>query len=237
MKIRNLFVATVCLAVIGFVSEQSMAQGPNNLFSQYYTHAGASQVNASMYPAPHPVPHHVGGSYYTYQPLMPHEHMYGHRRDYYNYYATPQSFYANQCGGATYRGGYGVTKTSVRWQAGCTHIAPLPGITVPFQRASNLWNKRYTIPRGPINRIGTNFLGGAGADTRGCSRCGGAGCSECAGSYDSYDSGYNDYGHEGGYEESCSSCGDYAANSQAWQNARQQAAERTANTMQNRTNR
>ena len=156
MQIRNLFVAIACMAVVGFVSEQSQAQGPNNLFSQYYTQ-GAGQVHAEMYPAPHPVPRHVGSSYYTYQPLMPHEHMYAHGRDYYNYYATPASFYSDQC--SRDRGSYGYTKTSVRWQSSNNAIAPLPGTLNGF---SNLLGRGKGVKRGPTCNGLRGLLGGLG---------------------------------------------------------------------------
>lgn len=89
---------------------------PNYLFSQYTTQGAASSATAGMYPAPHPVPRHVGSSHYTYQPLMPHEMMYTHNRNYFNYYND----------GAYYGGGGSLNKTSVRWQNGCAGIAPLP---------------------------------------------------------------------------------------------------------------
>ena len=181
MNIRIVFALAVCLTVSGFASEDLLAQtrGPDNLFAQYYTQPGASQVAAEMYPAPHPVPNHVGNSYYTYQPLMPHEMMYAHKRDYYRYYAGPDSFYCNQCGGGTYRGGYGVTKTSVRWQHGCHHIAPLPGVSLPFSRVGYWFNRRYTVPQGPLahfsfgsrlmRHLGDGGIEGAGSE--GC-QCG-----------------------------------------------------------------
>lgn len=105
-----MLVATPAMAQIG------PGNLPNNLFSQYTTAPGASQTTAGMYPAPHWVPHNVGHSYYTYQPLMPHEMMYQHQRNYYNY------SYDN----AYYGGGASLNKTSVVWQAGANHYAPLP---------------------------------------------------------------------------------------------------------------
>jgi hypothetical protein len=119
--IRTLVVAcsmiVLSLAVAEIASAQT-GQGnlPNYLFSQYSTQGGASSAHAGMYPAPHPVPRHVGSSYYTYQPLMPHEMMYTHSRNYYNYY-NDSSYYG---------GGGSLNKTSVKWQNGCAGIAPLP---------------------------------------------------------------------------------------------------------------
>ena len=111
--------ATFMMLDAGEVLGQQYGQGnlPNHLFSQYATTPGASQATAGMYPAPHFVPPHVGNSWYTYQALMPHEMMYAHKRNYFNYdYST-----AYQGGGA------GLNKTSVVWQSGgANHLAPLP---------------------------------------------------------------------------------------------------------------
>ena len=119
--IRNYVIATVVTAAMFVAAAPVSAQfgtgnSPNNLFSQYATQPGASMTTAGMYPAPHYVPAQMGQSNYTYQPLMPHEMMYQHSRNYYNYYNT---------GG--YRGGYdSLNKTSVRWQSGHNHMGQLP---------------------------------------------------------------------------------------------------------------
>lgn len=231
MQIRNLFVAIACMAVIGFVAEQSQAQGPNNLFSQYYTQ-GAGQVHAEMYPAPHPVPRNVGGAYYTYQPLMPHEHMYAHSRDYYNYYATPASFYGGQCNRS--RGGYGYTKTSVRWQSGCNAVAPLPGNWTPANKLQHWFGRQKGVADGPINNLLSCTHGGCGLGNRlGTSRGGGlpggyGGCTDCA----------ND-GAEFGYDSGCSdgTCGSWEEYAARMEQARREAAARTAHTMQTRYSR
>lgn len=228
MQIRNLFVAIVCLAVIGFVSEQSQAQRPNNLFSQYYTQPGASQVHAAMYPAPHPVPHHVGSSHYTYQPLMPHEMMYAHSREYYNYYATPESFYCNQCGGSP-RSGYGVTKTSVRWQSGCNTMAPLPGIFQPVQHHSHLWNRWKSVPRNPINRF-LSCTDGFGLGGRLAGRCASGDCGSSG--YESAGGGCMDGGCMDG---NCG--GSWESYVARWEQKNRAAAARTASAMQNRYSR
>jgi hypothetical protein len=96
----------------------------SNFLYNYYTQPGASQVTAGMYPAPYWSPPNVGHTYYTYQPLMPHEHMYEHRRNYYQYYGGPGAFYQDQCG--AYPGGYGLNKTTVVWQNGASHVGPSP---------------------------------------------------------------------------------------------------------------
>jgi hypothetical protein len=54
---------------------------PNNLGD-----AGAA------YPAPYPTPNLVGHTYYTYQPLMPHEFLYHHHRTYHQYYNRGNGF-------------------------------------------------------------------------------------------------------------------------------------------------
>jgi hypothetical protein len=119
LRVLSVFaVASFMMLDTGEVLGQQYQNGnlPNNLFSQYATAPGASQATAGMYPAPHYVPPHVGNSWYTYQALMPHEMMYAHQRNYYNYdYST-----------AYYGGGASLNKTSVVWQSGANHYAPLP---------------------------------------------------------------------------------------------------------------
>ncbi len=117
---RTILAALVMFAVLAFVSQTASAQTgkgnlPNYLFSQYTTQ-GQGGVTAGKYPAPHPVPPYVGESYYTYQPLMPHEMMYEHQRSYYNYY-NDNSFKG---------GGPSLNVTSVRWQNGHGGYRPLP---------------------------------------------------------------------------------------------------------------
>lgn len=55
---------------------------------------------AAAYPAPFPTPSLVGHTYYTYQPLMPHEWLYKHHRSYHQYYNN----------------GMGLNRTIVKWQ-------------------------------------------------------------------------------------------------------------------------
>ncbi len=125
---RSVIVAVAAAVCLGLLAQAAQAQSngslTNNLFSQYYTQPGASSATAGMYPAPHPVPRHVGSSSYTYQPLMPHEMMYAHQRNYYNYYGAP-NYYGSRYGWNN--GGGGLTKTTVVWQNGCNHMGPLPG--------------------------------------------------------------------------------------------------------------
>lgn len=61
-------------------------QRPNDLFYNSYVGPQPSGTAAQMYVSPLPVPEHVGHTYTTYQPFMPHEYMYRHHRSYYTYY-------------------------------------------------------------------------------------------------------------------------------------------------------
>ena len=133
------FTCLIALAIVAAGSlmasaVQAQGSGPgtlsNNMFQQYYTQGGANRTDAALYPAPHPVPYKVGNVYYTYQPLMPHEMMWQHSRNYYNYYAPPSAFYTDPCKG----GGFGgLNKTTVVWGSTCTnHMGPLPGSITHF---------------------------------------------------------------------------------------------------------
>ena len=73
--------------------------GTPDLFYNFYAPPNCGGMAGAMYPAPLPVPEHVGHVYYTYQPLMPHEFLYRHHRSYHRYYND----------------GRGLTRTSVRW--------------------------------------------------------------------------------------------------------------------------
>jgi len=171
--IQKLIVAVCCLVAVSLVSETSFAQTsqgnlPNHLFSQYTTQGGASSATAGMYPAPHPVPGNVGSSYYTYQPLMPHEMMYSHSRNYFNYY-NDSSYYG---------GGGSLNITSVKWQNGCSGQAPFPGSGQLLQGLQyKLAKKAYCIG-GDCGGGGGGHFGGGGLRSRigsiggGCSTCG-----------------------------------------------------------------
>ena len=74
--------------------------GRPDLFRNYYVDPNCGGVGAQMYLAPHPVPPLVGRTYFTYQPLMPHEFLYQHKRSYHRYYNE----------------GRGFTRTHVRWR-------------------------------------------------------------------------------------------------------------------------
>ena len=73
-------------------------QRPNDLFYNSYVGPNPSGTAAQMYVSPLPIPAHVGHTYTTYQPLMPHEYMYNHTRSYW-----------------THHNGAGWTRTKVRY--------------------------------------------------------------------------------------------------------------------------
>lgn len=56
-----------------------------DLFYNYYVPGGNGGPPAQMYISPRPTPPLVGHTYITYQPLMPHEMLYPHKRVYYRY--------------------------------------------------------------------------------------------------------------------------------------------------------
>jgi hypothetical protein len=116
-----------------------------NLFNQYSTQ-GPALTQAGLYPAPYPTPANVGHTYYTYQPLYPHEHLYEHRRVYYNYYAPPSAFYTDPCSRHQPTGG-ALNKTTVVWHSGFNHFGPLPGSITPlanlyYRHAANKYGLR-----------------------------------------------------------------------------------------------
>jgi hypothetical protein len=73
--------------------------GRPDLFYNFYVPNDCGGAPAAMYLAPRPVPALVGHTYYTYQPLMPHEMLYPHYRTYRQWYDD----------------GRGVTRTKVAW--------------------------------------------------------------------------------------------------------------------------
>jgi hypothetical protein len=73
--------------------------GQPDLFYNYYVPPTCGGVGAELYVSPKPVPPHVGHTYITYQPLMPHEFLYHHHRTYHRYY----------------NGGQGLTRAHVKY--------------------------------------------------------------------------------------------------------------------------
>lgn len=58
-----------------------------DLFYNYYVPSGgAGGAAAAMYPCPRPTPPLVGHTYVTYQPLMPHEFLHQHHRNYWRFH-------------------------------------------------------------------------------------------------------------------------------------------------------
>ena len=153
--IRFICVATTMLTLLVATADQANAQAP--LFSQYTTQ-GAGSASAALYPAPHWSPILGGESYYTYQPLMPHEMMYQHSRNYYNYYD-----------GGYKGGGQGLVKTSVRWQAGNNFMGPLPFSTGISGALYRVKSRRYNIPSGGTGgKLGGRLRGGLGCSSGTC---------------------------------------------------------------------
>lgn len=64
-------------------SKRISYQSKNDLFANYQVGSNPSGSAAQMYVSPLPVPAHVGHTYTTYQPWMPHEYMYKHTRSHY----------------------------------------------------------------------------------------------------------------------------------------------------------
>lgn len=153
----------------------------NPLFAQYTT-PGPALAQAGMYPSPHYVPGYVGSSWYTYQPLQPHELMYQHRRNYYNYYAGPEAFYRDMCQGGYANGGGGLNKTTVVWQSGVNHMGNLPGSLAPFAKFHNSMAYRRYCQGGNCGGVGGGLLQN-GQRAAGCQTgtCGLAGCQTCSG--------------------------------------------------------
>jgi hypothetical protein len=59
-----------------------------DLFYNYYVPPCPwSGTGAQLYVAPRPAPLYVGHTYFTYQPLLPHEFLYRHHRTYWNFHA------------------------------------------------------------------------------------------------------------------------------------------------------
>ncbi|MFM8252427.1 MAG: hypothetical protein ACKOBW_12580 [Planctomycetota bacterium] len=75
--------------------------GQPDLFYNYFAGSNCSPQGAQLYVSPGPIPQHVGHTYITYQPLMPHEFMYPHHRTYHREYDD----------------GRGFTRASVHWYA------------------------------------------------------------------------------------------------------------------------
>ena len=140
----------VAMGAFAFTGESAIAQQQQssqmefNLFQNFHTQPGASMSSAAMYSAPHPVPASVGYSNYTYQPLYPHQHLYAHKKNYYNYYGTADQFYSDNCQGG--QGGGALNKTTVVWQSGANHLNRFPMGTWGMQKMAYDWySKKYCL--------------------------------------------------------------------------------------------
>jgi hypothetical protein len=82
--------AAACLApeaaaTEGLYKRTISYQNKGDLFYNFYEGPNPSGTTTAMYVSPRPVPVHVGHTYTTYQPFMPHEYLYRHTRSHYSY--------------------------------------------------------------------------------------------------------------------------------------------------------
>ena len=83
MLVGSLLGASDASAYEGHWKRVISYQSKNDLFYNYQVGPDPSGTAAQMYVSPRPVPPHVGHTYTTYQPLMPHEYLYRHTRSHY----------------------------------------------------------------------------------------------------------------------------------------------------------
>jgi len=180
--IRTLFIATAvvafsCVAASPATAQFGQGNSPNNLFQQYSTGGTA------MYPAPHYSPQLGAQSLYTYQPLMPHEMMYQHQRNYYNYYNS---------GGYMGGGCDSLNKTTVKWQSGTNHMGPFPFSTKLDSLNYRINKKKYCLDGNDCSGGGLGQGGRLRGHFHGASLRGGCADGSC--------------GVQGGVSSGCSSC-------------------------------
>lgn len=92
-RTQSLTLVAVAAAALWLGGQEPVAaQGPifarpqYDLFHNYYLNPNPVEgVGAGLYPSPIYTPPYVGHTYYTYQPLMPHEFMYPHAEVYRRY--------------------------------------------------------------------------------------------------------------------------------------------------------
>ena len=172
MTAKNIVLVLVTLFGF-FAAGQLMAQYNATLFQQQYTQPGGSQIQAGLYPAPHPVPYQVGHTYYTYEPLYPHEHLYVHSRIYlkfddcYDYYGGGhgKKCHGGHCGGGG-GGGPALNKTTVIWQNGCQHYGQFPFSFTGLQRLHYKWNIKHWGKYHGAGGCAGGDCGGGGIITR-----------------------------------------------------------------------
>lgn len=123
MRLRALVITPSALLALMLLGNAAYCQehggvGPH-LFANQYTQGVANQATAQMYIAPVPVPPWVGHTYYTYEPLYPHELTYTHHHRYHSYYD----------------GGRGLNRTRVTY-----HSSPVKNFVTGM-------HKKLSIPR------------------------------------------------------------------------------------------
>jgi hypothetical protein len=101
---RATFAAVLASAALAALAETAQAEQvavrpENDLFYNYYANSYVG-VPARLYVSPRPTPPFVGHTYYTYQPLLPHEFLY-----------RPHSRVYTRLG----PGGLPVNRTTVHW--------------------------------------------------------------------------------------------------------------------------
>ncbi|HBO43814.1 MAG TPA: hypothetical protein DD670_07765 [Planctomycetaceae bacterium] len=74
--------ALVATAALGVVRAEAGQMNSSDLFYNYYVPPDNSGVGAELYVSPRPAPAMVGHTWITYQPLMPHQFLYTHKRHY-----------------------------------------------------------------------------------------------------------------------------------------------------------
>lgn len=118
----------------GILPEYATGQVSNpDLFYNYYPNSYTGATSAQMYVAPHPVPGNVGHTYYTYQPLMPHEYLYAHKRVYYTPYGGADAYFQGNPY-SCYPGNAGaMNKTTVTWYSGAYHFGAAPFNVFPME--------------------------------------------------------------------------------------------------------
>lgn len=88
--VSKLLPIVVVAATFCFGNQAQAQEYAGPLFANQYTQGYANQATAQMYLSPVPVPAWVGHTYYTYQPLNPHEMMYRHNERFHSYYDNGQ---------------------------------------------------------------------------------------------------------------------------------------------------
>ncbi|MEZ6105711.1 MAG: hypothetical protein R3B96_06230 [Pirellulaceae bacterium] len=106
------------------------------VFHSYYPNTMVGVNSAGMYPIR---PIVAGHTYYTYQPLYPHEYLYEHLVGLLQRLRRSRHVLQDpgRRGGACAGPGYGLNKTTVVWQAGPLAINPNPIRILPLEGVRN----------------------------------------------------------------------------------------------------